>query len=91
MVLILRTSGLPLTLRAYPADTSQILLEPFTYLSANPGKEIRTKLIDAFNLWLRVPEDDLEVIRRVVRMLHNGSLLSVHLLSKGFEGIDRVG
>jgi len=39
------------------------------------GKEIRTRLIDAFNLWLRVPEHDLDVIRRVVRMLHNASLL----------------
>lgn len=53
----------------------QILLEPFTYISANPGKEIRTKLIDAFNVWLQVPETDLELIRRIVRMLHNASLL----------------
>jgi hypothetical protein len=53
----------------------QILVEPYTYLTQNPGKEIRTKLIDAFNLWLQVPEEDLDVIRRVVRMLHGGSLL----------------
>ena len=54
---------------------AQTLLEPYTYISANPGKEFRTRLIDAFNLWLEVPEGDLEVIRRVVRMLHNASLL----------------
>ncbi|ORY23700.1 isoprenoid synthase domain-containing protein [Naematelia encephala] len=53
----------------------QILLEPYTYLSANPGKEIRTKLIDAFNVWLDVPEEDLEVVRHLVTMLHNASLL----------------
>ncbi|WVQ79616.1 hypothetical protein IAT38_001716 [Cryptococcus sp. DSM 104549] len=53
----------------------RILLEPYTYISANPGKEIRTKLIDAFNLWLHVPADDLLVITQVVRMLHNASLL----------------
>jgi hypothetical protein len=53
----------------------QILLEPYTYISANPGKEVRTKLIDAFNAWLDVPDTDLEVIRRIVRMLHNASLL----------------
>jgi geranylgeranyl diphosphate synthase type 3 len=56
---------------------SQILLEPYTYHSQIPGKEIRSKLIEAFNLWLNVPEDDLEVIKRIVRMLHNASLLSV--------------
>jgi geranylgeranyl diphosphate synthase type 3 len=50
-------------------------LEPYTYLSQIPGKEIRSKLIEAFNLWLNVPEDDLVVVKRIVRMLHNASLL----------------
>jgi len=59
----------------------QTLLEPYTYISANPGKEIRSQLIEAFNLWLDVPEGDLEVIRGVVRMLHNASLLYVPFLS----------
>lgn len=40
-----------------------------------PGKEVRSHLIDAFNLWLDVPEADLDVIRGLVRMLHNASLL----------------
>lgn len=57
------------------ASLVQILLEPYTYTSQIPGKEIRSKLIQAFNLWLDVPEDDLEVIKRIVRMLHNASLL----------------
>lgn len=56
-------------------DLRQTLLEPYTYISANPGKEIRSQLIEAFNLWLKVPDEDLEVIRKVVRMLHNASLL----------------
>jgi geranylgeranyl diphosphate synthase type 3 len=56
-------------------DLLQILLEPYTYISANPGKEIRSKLIEAFDQWLRVPPADLEVITRIVRMLHNASLL----------------
>ncbi|WVW83511.1 hypothetical protein I302_105532 [Kwoniella bestiolae CBS 10118] len=51
------------------------LLEPYTYISANPGKEFRGKLIDAFNVWLKVPEEDLKVVTRIVRMLHNASLL----------------
>jgi hypothetical protein len=73
-----------LLLLSYPLSTSadtQTLLEPYTYISANPGKEIRSQLIEAFNLWLDVPERDLEVIRGVVRMLHNASLLYVFLSS----------
>jgi geranylgeranyl diphosphate synthase type 3 len=50
-------------------------MEPYTYVSHSAGKEIRTRMIDAFDLWLQVPEADLEVIKRVVRMLHNASLL----------------
>lgn len=67
-----------LTQRLSPAWTKAqetTLLEPYTYISANPGKEVRSQLIEAFNLWLNVPEGDLEVIRGVVRMLHNASLL----------------
>lgn len=56
----------------------QILLEPYDYCTASPGKEIRTKLIEAFNLWLNVPEPELRAIARVVAKLHNASLLFVH-------------
>lgn len=51
------------------------MLEPYTYLDANPGKEVRTKLIEAFNVWLQVPAAKLDAICRVVRMLHTASLL----------------
>ncbi|KAG0700201.1 isoprenoid synthase domain-containing protein [Suillus ampliporus] len=51
------------------------LLEPYTYITANPGKEIRGKLVESFNLWLNVPKDKLAVINRVVGLLHNASLL----------------
>ncbi|KAF9449268.1 terpenoid synthase [Macrolepiota fuliginosa MF-IS2] len=51
------------------------LLEPFTYTTANPGKEIRGKLIEAFNLWLKVPPEELSVIAKIVNMLHTASLM----------------
>ena len=53
----------------------QALLEPFTHIYSVPGKEIRGQMIDAFNLWLNVPEDKLKVITKVVSMLHTASLL----------------
>jgi geranylgeranyl diphosphate synthase type 3 len=52
-------------------------LEPFTFITSNPGKEIRGALIEAFNRWLNVPEDKLKVIARVVNMLHSASLMYV--------------
>ncbi|KAI8091389.1 geranylgeranyl pyrophosphate synthase [Gilbertella persicaria] len=60
-----------------PVQKSQedILLEPFHYLCSNPGKDIRSKMIEAFDAWLHVPKDDLVVITRVIEMLHSASLL----------------
>jgi len=55
--------------------TLQILLEPYTHLTSTPGKEIRTQLTEAFNLWLNVPREKLEKINRIVTMLHSASLL----------------
>ncbi|KAI9105546.1 terpenoid synthase [Phlyctochytrium arcticum] len=53
----------------------KILLEPYQYLRQNPGKEIRSKLVEAFALWLHVPKDLVEIIRECVEMLHTASLL----------------
>ncbi|KAK0463184.1 isoprenoid synthase domain-containing protein [Desarmillaria tabescens] len=51
------------------------LLEPFTFITSNPGKDMRSRLIEAFNIWLNVPEEKTKVISRIVNMLHNASLL----------------
>lgn len=45
------------------------------HIFAIPGKEIRGQMIDAFNIWLNVPQDKLKVIAKVVSMLHTASLL----------------
>lgn len=59
----------------WPASSESIILEPFVYICSKPGKEIRTLLIEAFNVWLDVPRAQLDVISRVVRMLHSASLM----------------
>ncbi|TFK45124.1 isoprenoid synthase domain-containing protein [Crucibulum laeve] len=56
-------------------ENEAAILEPFTFITSNPGKDIRTKLIEAFNLWLHVPPEQLQVIARVVNMLHAASLM----------------
>ena len=61
----------------------QALLEPFTYITSNPGKEIRGKMIEAFNEWLLVPKEKLAVISRVINMLH--SSISQHRFGNIFH------
>lgn len=51
------------------------LLEPYTYITSTPGKHFRTHLIEAFNAWLGIGRERLDIIARVVGMLHNASLL----------------
>lgn len=53
----------------------QAILEPYSYISDNPGKDVRTRMIEAFNLWLNVPQAQLQTIAKVVNMLHTASLL----------------
>ena len=52
-----------------------ILLEPLTYLLRKKGKDIRPKLLKAFNVWLHVPEEKVKLIGEIIQMLHNASLL----------------
>jgi geranylgeranyl diphosphate synthase type 3 len=54
---------------------TKILTDPYQYLHTKPGKDIRTQMIASFNVWLQVPELALEIITRVIEMLHTSSLL----------------
>ncbi|KAK9411795.1 geranylgeranyl pyrophosphate synthase [Crotalus adamanteus] len=56
-------------------SSKRIFLEPYNYLLQLPGKQVRSKLSQAFNHWLNVPEDKLQIIIEVTEMLHNASLL----------------
>ncbi|KAI7907252.1 geranylgeranyl pyrophosphate synthase [Cokeromyces recurvatus] len=56
-------------------SVEEIIMEPYSYLISHPGKDIRAKLITAFDFWLHVSEDILVVINKVIGMLHNASLM----------------
>ena len=56
-------------------EQDQILLEPYTYLLRKKGKDVRIKLLKAFNIWLHVPDDKVQRIGEIIQMLHNASLL----------------
>jgi geranylgeranyl diphosphate synthase type 3 len=61
--------------KSWTEEKERILLGPFDYLENHPGKDFRSLCIAAFNKWLRVPAERLDVITRVVGMLHTASLL----------------
>ncbi|KAG0325159.1 geranylgeranyl pyrophosphate synthetase [Dissophora globulifera] len=58
----------------YPTNHEEpALLEPYT--SSRPEKELRTELIESFNIWLQVPAEELAIITKVIKMLHTAILL----------------
>lgn len=61
--------------RSWTNDKEDIVRAPFNYVISHPGKDIRSQLIKAFNEVLEVPPNSLEIITRVVGMLHESSLL----------------
>lgn len=59
----------------WPAWKESAVASPYTYIATNPGKELRSLLLDALNIWLAVPPASLEIITNIIRMLHTASLL----------------
>ncbi|KAI3394937.1 hypothetical protein diail_2044 [Diaporthe ilicicola] len=49
--------------------------EPINYVSEMPSKGVRSSLIDAMNQWCQVPSTQLAVVKRVIDLLHNSSLI----------------
>jgi geranylgeranyl diphosphate synthase type 3 len=62
-----------------PHRPDPALLESFRYINTMPGKNVRGKMIDCFQLWLQVDESSiphvLEIIKDIVGDLHNASLM----------------
>jgi len=57
------------------ADQESLLLEPYSHILRQSGKNIRKKLIHGFNEWMNVEESKISAIEEIVNMLHNASLL----------------
>lgn len=58
-----------------PHVKDEKVLEPYNYIVATPGKDVRGKLIDCFQVWLKIPEETNKVIKEIIGELHNASLL----------------
>ena len=57
------------------ADYIQAITRPFNYIMSLLGKNVRSQLLSAFNVWLQVDEKSYKVIDKVIGILHNASLL----------------
>ena len=51
------------------------LLEPYSHIVRQSGKNVRQKLIHGFNLWMKVDSEKISAIEEIINMLHNASLL----------------
>ncbi|KAL3432227.1 isoprenoid synthase domain-containing protein [Aspergillus tetrazonus] len=60
----------------WKAANETVIREPYDYIAGIPGKEIRRKLLEAFNHWYKVDEQSCQAIATTVGMAHNASLLS---------------
>ncbi|GKY99939.1 hypothetical protein MPSEU_000947500 [Mayamaea pseudoterrestris] len=64
------------TMSDLPHEPDETLLESFRYINSVPGKDVRGKLIDCFQLWFQVESDaKLTTIKEIVGSLHNASLM----------------
>lgn len=61
--------------KSWDPERDRAITAPFDYLNSQRGKDFRSQLIASFNAWLDVPAESLEVITKVVGMLHTASLL----------------
>lgn len=55
-------------------DNSALLAIPH-YIQSLPSKNIRSQLVDAFNVWFELPEDRTSLIKRVIEELHGSTLI----------------
>ncbi|PFH57619.1 hypothetical protein XA68_14782 [Ophiocordyceps unilateralis] len=61
--------------RSWTEGKERVIRAPFEYAISHPGKDFRSQVISAFNVWLQVPPESLQVITKVIGMLHESSLL----------------
>lgn len=51
------------------------VLGPVHYIESMPSKSIRSKLIDALNIWFELPDTTLSTIKATINDVHNSTLI----------------
>ncbi|KAK6540067.1 hypothetical protein TWF694_008897 [Orbilia ellipsospora] len=62
-------------LAAHPPLPDATTLAPYNYVASLSGKRVRKALVDAIDVWYKVPEDRMDLINSVVNLLHSSSLI----------------
>jgi geranylgeranyl diphosphate synthase, type III len=52
----------------HTADTERILLQPYDYLLKTPGKSFRTTLLKAFQRWIPINDDKLDIVAKIIEV-----------------------
>ncbi|KAK3377643.1 isoprenoid synthase domain-containing protein [Podospora didyma] len=58
-----------------PQLDTQVVDAPCQYLDSLPSKGVRDRAVDALNVWFDVSPEDIVVIKRVISLVHGGSLM----------------
>ncbi|KAH8846756.1 hypothetical protein MCOR07_007929 [Pyricularia oryzae] len=58
-----------------PGMQAAPVFEPARYIRQMPSKNMRSQLMDCFNLWLEVPQPSLAAIKETIDCLHHSSLI----------------
>ncbi|KAJ6078825.1 hypothetical protein N7467_008578 [Penicillium canescens] len=71
------------------------LLDPVHYIQSLPSKNMRSKVIDALNIWFRLPDDNLDTVKSVIDDIHNSTLIlddiqDASFLRRGFATAHQV-
>lgn len=61
--------------RSWTSESEAAVTEAYRYLDAHPGKEIRSRIIDAMQAWLPADDDAVMRIKQWVHRFHTASLL----------------
>ncbi|KAG9229806.1 isoprenoid synthase domain-containing protein [Amylocarpus encephaloides] len=68
-------NGLACSQSGHQKRMQEVVLAPFKYIESLPSKGVRNILIDALNVWFKVPDVSFNIIREVVALLHTSSLM----------------
>jgi ophiobolin F synthase len=55
--------------------TKEVIEAPAQCINSMPSKGVRSKVIDALNMWLKVPPEPLRIVKDVADLLHTASLM----------------
>jgi geranylgeranyl pyrophosphate synthase len=56
-------------------NVCQFIDGPSQYIASLPGKGVRSKITDAMNVWYEAPESAVVIIKRIIDLLHQASLM----------------